>query len=123
MEIDKAYEGREHSGIKHALLKGYLEKLLLIKGTKGTRDFTYVDCFAGPWGDESDDLHANSIAISLGILKKVRDALAARGKYVSMKAVYVEKSKANFGRLKSYLESNCPSAIQPFPIHGDYADK
>jgi hypothetical protein len=48
MELDKAYEGREHSAVKHALLKGYLEKLLFIKGMKGTKEIVYVDCFAGP---------------------------------------------------------------------------
>lgn len=123
MEIDEAYKGREHSQVKHELLRGYLEKLMFIKGVTGTKVLTYVDCFAGPWGDESDDLHATSIAISLDILKKVRDGLAARGKYVSMNAVYVEKSPENFGKLKSYLDSNCPSGIHTVPIHGDYADK
>ena len=122
-DLDIAYEGREHSGIKHALLKAYLEKLLLIKGMKDTQNFTYVDCFAGPWDDESDDFHATSIAISLGILKKVRDALAAQGKYTSMKAIYIEKSKASFSQLESYLKSSSPSGIQSIPIHGDYADK
>lgn len=123
MEIDAAYKGREHSGIKHKLLEGYLEKLLLIRGMAGTRDFAYVDCFAGPWGDESEDLHATSIAISLRILKRVKEALAARGKHVSMKAIYIEKSKKRFARLKSYLEVNCPGDIQPIPLQGDYAAK
>lgn len=123
VDINNDYEGREHSGIKHKLLEGYLEKLLLIRGMSGTREFAYVDCFAGPWGDESDDLHANSIAISLRILKSVREALAARGKYVSMKAIYVEKSKKRYSHLESYLNSNCPSGVHAIPLHGDYADK
>lgn len=123
MEIDSAYEGREHSFIKHRLLESYLEKLLLIKGVTGTRELTYVDCFAGPWGDESEDLRATSIAISLNILKKVRDALAAQRKYVTMRAIYVEKAKRSFERLKAYLDTNCPSSIQAFPVHGDYAEK
>lgn len=123
MEIDNAYKGREHSEIKHKLLESYLEKLLLIRGMSGTQAFTYVDCFAGPWGDETDDLHANSIAISLRILKRVRDGLASRGKFVSMKAVYVEKSKERFSRLKAYLETHRPGGIQAVPVYGDYADK
>lgn len=123
IDINKDYEGREHSGIKHKLLEGYLEKLLLIRGMSGIRYFAYVDCFAGPWGDESDDLHANSIAISLRILRSVREALAARGKHVSMKAIYVEKTKKRYSRLESYLKSNCPNGVQLVPIYGDYADK
>jgi len=123
MEIDEAYKGREHSYIKHRLLESYLEKLLLIKGVTGTRELAYVDCFAGPWGDESDDLKTTSIAISLNILKKVRDVLAAQHKYVTMRAIYVEKSKKRFERLKSYLETNNHSGVQAHPIYGDYAEK
>ncbi len=76
MEIDPAYEGREHSLIKHELLKGYLEALLSIVGISGVKEFTYVDCFAGPWGDESESLSGTSIAISLEILDKVQKTLA-----------------------------------------------
>jgi len=123
MEIDEAYEGREHSAVKHALLEGYLEKLLFIKGMSDTREITYVDCFAGPYKDESEDIQATSIAISLKTLKKVRDALAAQRKYVTMRAIYVEKDEACYNQLKAYLDSNCPSSIKPFYIHGDYAEK
>lgn len=123
MEIVKAYEGREHSVVKHALLRGYLEKLLFIMGMTGTREIAYVDCFAGPYKDESSDIQATSIAISLDILKKVRDALAKHGKYIAMRAIYVEKKKSSYNRLKGYLDSNCPSGIKAFPIHGDYAEK
>lgn len=123
MAIDKAYEGHEHSAVKHTLLKGYLEKLLFIKGETGTQEITYVDCFAGPYNDESEDIQATSIAISLDILKKVREALAARGKYIRFRAIYVEEDDARYVRLKAHLESKCPSGIQPFPIHGDYAKK
>lgn len=123
MEIDKAYEGREHSAVKHALLEGYLEKLLFIKGMTGTVEITYVDCFAGPYQDESKDIPATSIAKSLGILKKVRDALAAKQKYVTMRAVYVEKDPLKFDRLKAYLEINKPSSIRAYPLLGDYTEK
>lgn len=123
MELNKAYEGREHSAVKHALLEGYLEKLLFIKGEKGTREITYVDCFAGPYNDESEDIQATSIAISLNILKNVREALAARGKYITFRAIYVEEDTARYKRLEAYLDSYCPSGIQPFSIHGDYAKK
>lgn len=123
MEIDKAYEGREHSVVKHALLKGYLEKLLFIMGMTGIREIAYVDCFAGPYMDESSDIQATSIAISLEILKKVRDALATQAKHITVRAIYVEKKKASYNRLRGYLDSNCPSGIQAFPIHGDYAEK
>jgi len=61
MDIE-LYQGREHSLIKHELLKGYLEKLLFIVGRGGVKEITYVDCFAGPWGDESKTLEGTSIS-------------------------------------------------------------
>lgn len=123
MEIVNAYEGREHSVVKHALLKGYLEKLLFIMGMTGIREIAYVDCFAGPYKDESADIQATSIAISLGILKKVQDALALQDKHILVQAIYVEKKKSSFKRLKEYLDNSCPSGIQAHPIYGDYAEK
>ena len=37
MELDESYEGREHSAVKHAFLKGCLEKLLYIVGVSGVK--------------------------------------------------------------------------------------
>jgi len=48
--------------------------------------------------------------------------LRAQGKVVSMKAVYVEKNKASYSRLKAYLDSNTPNGIDAYPIYGDYSD-
>jgi len=124
MEIDPAYEGREHSLIKHELLKGYLEALLSIVGISGVKEFTYVDCFAGPWGDESESLSGTSIAISLEILAKVRKTLAEvhniRG--TKFRAIYIEKSKKH-KQLAEYLQNNCPEGIECYALHGDYVAK
>ena len=124
MEIDESYKGREHSLVKHKLLEGYLEKLLFIKCMSGSNAITYVDCFAGPWGDESSDIKGTSIAISLRILHKVRDALAAKyHKYdVKFKAIYIEQAKRRFRRLKEYLDSSCPAEIKPVQLQGDYSE-
>ena len=106
MEIDNVYRGREHSYIKHELLKGYLEKLLLIVATAGTKEITYVDCFAGPWGSEDESLAGTSIAISLEILEGVRSTLAAPPYHITdlrLRAVYVEKLKRRHKRLEDYL--------------------
>lgn len=124
MDIDQTYEGREHSLVKHKLLEGYLEKLLFIKGVTGTSEMTYVDCFAGPWGDETDDLKGTSIAISLSILKKVRESLAAKHKIYDTRyrAIFVERKRSRFLQLKKYIESNCPSRIEAIPLEGDYTE-
>lgn len=122
MEIDKAYEGREHSLIKHELLKGYLEALLSIVGVSGVREFTYVDCFAGPWGDDSESLSGTSIAISLEILAKVRETLERTHNIQGLKfqAIYVEESKKRHKQLSEYLTQNCPAGITYRALRGDY---
>lgn len=124
MEIDKAYKGREHSLIKHKLLEGYLETLLSIIGTTGKKEIVYVDCFAGPWGDDSESLSGTSIAISLGILEKVRDTLINVHKIhgVSFQAIYVEKVKKQHKRLAKFLEKNCPDGITCHALRGDYSE-
>lgn len=121
---NELYRGREHSLIKHELLKGYLEKLLFIVGCGGVKEITYVDCFAGPWGDESETLEGTSIAISLGILNKVREALAAKHHIYDARyrAVFVEQDESRYEKLKIYLKNNCPSRIEYHHLRGDYTE-
>ena len=77
--LPAAYHGKETSYIKHELLRAYLKRLFLIIGMSaqklGVSELCYVDGFAGPWLDESDDLGSTSIAISLGILDECRQEL------------------------------------------------
>ena len=93
MEIDKHYKGREHSAIKHELLRSYLEKMLFIIAVSGFKEITYVDCFAGPWSDESEDLHVTSIAVSLDKIIRVGEGLAVNNKAndVQFRVIYVEE--------------------------------
>lgn len=124
MEIDESYKGREHSLIKHELLKGYLEKLLSIIGMTGkVNEIVYVDCFAGPWGDDSESLSGTSIAISLDILGKVRNTLmmARRMSGLKFKAIYVEELKSRHKRLSEYLQNHGPDGIECHALHGDYS--
>ncbi len=126
MEIDfagKAYEGREHSRIKHELLSGYLETLLCIVGVSGVKEFTYIDCFAGPWGDETGSFSGTSIAISLDILAKVKNTLTSVHKIQGTKfrAIYVEQSKRRYKQLFEYLEKSRPDGIECYALNGDYS--
>ena len=74
MPIPEHYKGREQSYVKHLLLEAYLEKLFMILG-RYQSTICYVDCFAGPWEEGTDDLSDTSIAISLRIMKKCREGL------------------------------------------------
>ncbi len=66
--VPDGYQGREQAIVKLRLLESYLEKLFMIgmsSAKLGITEICYVDCFAGPWGDEREDLSGTSIAISL----------------------------------------------------------
>ncbi|MBI1891286.1 MAG: hypothetical protein HYS18_11600 [Burkholderiales bacterium] len=98
--IPPPYKGREQAFIKHLLLERYLERLLRIVGWSaaqlGYKEIVFVDCFAGPWQDESDDLSSTSIGISLSLLSKVHKDLDAKNKSVRFRAVFVEKITRRF---------------------------
>lgn len=122
--IPQAYVGREQAYIKHLLLEGYLERLLYIVGWSaaqlGHDEIVFVDCFAGPWKDESDDLKSTSIAISMELLSKVQYTLEKAGRPVKFRALYVEKNVRAFGRLNSYLSAHTPPNVASGAIHGDF---
>ena len=122
----KGYDNREHAYIKHCLLKEYLQKLFLIIGM-GSREsevveICYVDCFAGPWLDDSDNLEATSIAISLDILKRSERELQSRGKRVKLRALYIEKNKEAYARLEQHLRNHSPKGLETSALKGDFVE-
>ncbi len=122
--VPDAYDGREQAFIKHELLKSYLQKLFFIVGSSarsgGRIELCYVDCFAGPWGDESEGMESTSIAISLQTLDMVRQKLGINGVSARIRALYVEKDARAYGRLAAYLQGNTPNGIHADPLQGDF---
>jgi len=122
--LPDVYWGKEPSYIKHELLKAYLKRLFLIIGMSAQRlglsELCYVDAFAGPWLDESEDLSSTSIAISLGILDECRQELERQGRPVRIRALYVEKDKAAFSRLERHLRERAPKGIETKAVEGDF---
>ncbi len=100
-----AYDGREQALIKHTLLENYLQKLFLIVGMSAKRgrpaELCYIDCFAGPWGDESESMDSTSISISLRVLDSCRQTLESLGVNANIRALYVEEDGRAFGRLSN----------------------
>lgn len=125
--IPAAYAGREQAYIKHLLLNGYLERLLYIVGWSadilGHEEIIFVDCFAGPWQDDSSDLASTSIAISMNLLSRVQHALKAVNKPVTFRAIYVEKDDKAFARLENFLSSSSPENVKTAAIHGDFTQQ
>lgn len=124
--IPIAYEGREQALVKHALLKSYLEKLVLIIGMSAKKarrvEICFVDCFAGPWGAPDNDLEGTSISLSLKTLAACKEKLATLGVDATMRALYVEKDPAAFSRLSKFLSLKAPPSVEDACLHGDFVD-
>jgi three-Cys-motif partner protein len=88
----------------------------------GITEICYVDCFAGPWSDDSEDLSGTSIGVSLHILDRCRQALGRRGVSVRFRALYIEKDKVAFARLKHHIDERTPSGIRAEAREGDFVD-
>ena len=120
------YDGREQALIKHTLLRSYLRKLFLIisAGSAWAQpvEFCYIDCFAGPWQDETENLSGTSIAISLAVLSECRDALSKIGRTAKIRALYVERDRKAFTRLSTYLNAETPAGIESHALEGDFVD-
>jgi three-Cys-motif partner protein len=118
------YQGREQAFVKHRLLESYLEKLFLIVGIGarrlGVTDLCYVDCFAGPWADESEDLAGTSIAISLAILERCREKLESLGIGPKFRALYVEENPKAFARLGAFLSKRSAARVKAASLKGDF---
>lgn len=124
--VPEVYEGRVPALVKHTLLKSYLEKLVLIIGMNGrktgTAEICYVDCFAGPWGSDDEDLDGTSIALSLKTLAACKQELATRGVDARMRALYIEKDKAAFKKLSSFLAKRATTEVEHECRNGDFVD-
>ena len=119
--IPDNYKGREHAFIKHTLLRSYIERLFMIVGQAGhQKTICFVDCFAGPWQEGTDDCSDTSIAISLDIMNKCRGALLKRKKYVNFRALFIEKKKKPYDKLCTFLKDNACDGVKAEAKHGDF---
>ncbi len=123
-EVPETYHGREQALIKHRLLESYLEKLFHIVGMSARKlkitELCYVDCFAGPWSDDSEHLTGTSIAISLKILEKCRETLGSHGVGLKCRALYIEQDKKAFARLQDFLSKRTNTRVRAEAMPGDF---
>ncbi len=118
MKLDH-YKDREQTYIKHKLLRGYLERLFMIKG-QFEPVISYIDCFAGPWQEDSVQMHDTSIAISLKIMNDCRNALAKMGKEIQFAALYIEKDSRAYEKLDNFLQLDEWRNIKTKALCGDF---
>jgi len=119
MEIPAEYSGREQAYFKHCLLEAYLERLFMIVGQHHTT-ICYVDCFAGPWKSQSDDLEDTSISVSLSIINKCREGLRKINRDVQFRALFVEKNTSSFKNLRAYLDTRLADGTITTAIQGKF---
>ena len=117
--IPEHYRGREQAFIKHELLRAYLERLFMIIG-QHEKTISYVDCFAGPWREDSEDLEDTSIAIALQIMKKCSAGLKERGRDIRFRALFVEKNCEAFNKLEDFLVGDEWAKIETKALNGDF---
>lgn len=114
------YKNREQAFIKHTILRTYLQRLLMIIG-RNEAIVNYVDCFSGPWSEESKDLEDTSIGISLQQMKQAANSLSEQfGRHVKFRALYIEKNKKAYEKLHKFLVGKNHYPIEVKCIHGDY---
>ena len=121
MVIPDSYRGREQALIKHTLLRQYLERLFMIIG-QSEEDICYVDCFAGPWQNGGANLQDTSIAISLDIMEKCRRSLAGLSRNVRFRALFVERNRESYDRLRTFLQRPNWPDIERHAVHGEFYD-
>lgn len=119
MGVPDQYRGREQTYFKHCLLEAYLERLFMIVGHHA-QTICYVDCFAGPWEEQGDDLGDTSIARSLSIIKKCRGGLRNIGKTVQFRALFVEQKSKSFHKLQDFLASRKNDGIDTQALNGSF---
>lgn len=126
MMVPEIYKDREPALVKHTLLEGYLETLVLTigMGAKGEAqpEICYVDCFAGPWGSDDENLDGTSIALSLRTLASCKAKLASLGVNVRMRALFIEKDKKAFQRLAAFLNRGTFPEVERECFSGDFVD-
>jgi three-Cys-motif partner protein len=119
MEVPNSYRGREQTFVKHTLLKTYLERLFMIIGLSQPV-IRYVDCFSGPWQEQSVNLSDTSIGISLNTMHNCRTELGKRGKPVEFRALYIEKDKGAYDKLNDHLNALTTSNIATAALNGEF---
>lgn len=117
------YVGRGQTFAKHVLLRQYLQELAfkVLQSPNPPQEFLYIDGFSGPWQSRGESFEDTSFSISLSLLTDVREALAARGRFPRVKAVFVEEKAAAYTRLQEAV-SRFPR-IQVLPLRGCFEDR
>jgi three-Cys-motif partner protein len=119
LDGQELYEGHEQSGVKHDILRQYIESFAHIVGFNWP-SITYIDGFSGPWNARSDDLSDTSFVIALNELRRARDTHNSAGRPLKIRCVFVEKDPSAYQRLKAFADSVHDAEVQT--VSGEFED-
>ncbi|MBI1815678.1 MAG: three-Cys-motif partner protein TcmP [Deltaproteobacteria bacterium] len=125
MQMPPEYRGREHTWLKHRVLQLYLEAWAHKLGSvarRGTARLWYVDCFAGPWHAQSDDLRDTSIHIGLEALQSAARTWAKAGAKIELGAIFVEENDDAFVELQRFVHERA-GGVAAHPLHGSFGSQ
>src|SRR6516164_7622243 len=108
--MNDSYFDREQTQIKHFALRSYLEVATRIIGR--WKDFSFVDCCAGPWESRSTDYSDTSFGIAVKVLQESRNWLRGQGKDSQMRALLIEERTKPFKELSSFAEQATGNLVE-----------
>lgn len=122
--IPQEYEGREQTLLKHRVLANYLFQWAMKLGSRARFNpvrLWYVDCFAGPWKSNEEELADTSVSIGLEALEMAADAWESHGHQVTVCAIFVENNPRAFGRLQTFLDGRT-GRVETHPLHCEFGN-
>lgn len=108
--------------MKHYLLEGYLERLIMKVGTRW-KSFTYIDGYAGPWDSVAPDLSDTSFHRAVVTMSACQKKLAEGGRTLPMRAIFCEKGQARSKRLVAYAEEHTSPTLRLEAYRADFTEK
>jgi three-Cys-motif partner protein len=118
--MNDEYKEREQSGIKHIALRKYLEAAARIIGL--WKDFSYVDCCAGPWESRCQDYGDTSFGIAVETLKQTKEWLHNQGKNPRFRALLIEEKREPFKQLASFAAQSSDKSVQVNAQNWDFRE-
>lgn len=109
----KHYEDREHSLVKHTILRSYLQRCLMIIGRHYSK-IAYVDCFAGPWMSTTSDLSDTSPGIAIRTMSACGTTLKTmHGRDVRLRSVFIESDDERAKLLENHVADAPTNIVRP----------
>lgn len=126
VKVPVEYEGREQTFLKHRILTEYLNSwaqkwasTARLPGRTREVHLWYVDCFAGPWQAQGEELEDTSVAIGLKALEQAATRWSAYP--IKLSAIFVEKDRRAFEQLNEFL-SKRKGAVNAYALPGAFGD-